>query len=175
MKNTSIEAYWEILDDATLGQMQREAATEIARYGTLTGRELDDALKSVSAHKRLSELEEMGVIEVKELRACKITGREVEAWGMTGKKPVRVVGKKTAAVSRPTKAQLARCLPSLRGLYLVLMKANDPVAADVKLLGHWIADLTKSVVPSETPQLQSLPPPAPPQASAVPPSTQGAS
>lgn len=158
MKNTSIDAYWEILDDSLLGQMQREAATELARYGTLTGRELDDALKSVSAHKRLSELLEMGVAEVKELRACKITGREVEAWGLTGKKPIKAAGKKTVATPRPTKAQLARCLPSLRGLYLVLMKSNDPVAADVKQLGHWIADLTKDVVLSQSTQVQALPP-----------------
>lgn len=68
MKTTSIEAYWEILDDGSLSNMQREVAREIARLGSATGRELDEALKSMSAHKRLSELMTMGVIYVKEAR-----------------------------------------------------------------------------------------------------------
>lgn len=149
MKNTSIDAHWEILDNSLLGQMQREAATELARYGTLTGRELNDALKSVSAHKRLSELQEMGVAEVKEIRACKITGREVEAWGLTGKKPTKVVGKKAVAHPRPSKEQLSRCLPGLLGLYFVMMKRNDPATADIKQLARWISDFTKKDVDLE--------------------------
>jgi hypothetical protein len=151
MKSMSIEAYWDIIEDGTLGQMQREAATEIARHESLTGRELDDVLKSMSAHKRLSELEAMGVIRVKEVRACRITGREVEAWEMTGKKAEKPLGKKSTVAGRPTKAQLQRCLPSLRGLYLSLVSAKDPVASDIKQLGLWIAASTSETEPAPTP------------------------
>lgn len=163
MKTMSIEAYWSILEDGTLGQMQREAATEIARHGDLTGRELNDTLKSVSAHKRLSELEDMGVIHVKEVRRCRITGREVEAWAMTGKKAEKVSGKKPGIVGRPTKAQLLRCLPSLRQLYLTLIETKDPVAEDIKRLGQWIAATSESEVPAP-PALSTTPPlpPSPP-------------
>lgn len=155
MKTMSIEAYWSILEDGTLGQMQREAATEIARHETLTGRELNDVLKSVSAHKRLSELEEMGVIYVKEVRPCRITGREVEAWAMTGKKAEKHPAKKSATPGRPTKAQLLKCLPSLRKLYLTMVAAKDPAAEDIKRLGQWIAATGEE----STPALQVLPPP----------------
>ena len=156
MKTMSIEAYWSILEDGTLGQMQREVATEIARHETLTGRELNDVLKSVSAHKRLSELEEMGVIYAKEVRACRITGREVEAWAMTGKKAERHPSKKPATISKPTRAQLQRCLPSLRKLYLTMMSSKDPVAEDIKHLGQWIAATCEEPAPA----LMVLPPPA---------------
>lgn len=161
MKTMSIEAYWEILEDGTLGMMQRQAATEIARHESLTGRELDDVLKSMSAHKRLSELEDMGVIYVKEVRPCRITGRDVEAWAMTGKKAVKVANVKAAVVPKPTKTTLRRCLPALRRLYLDMMTSHKPDADAIEELGRWIASTTQEN--NAEPPAPMLPPPTAPE------------
>lgn len=46
----------------------------------MTGRELNDALQSQSAHKRLSELSERGLVREGPIRECRITGRQSIEW-----------------------------------------------------------------------------------------------
>lgn len=156
-KPTSVAAYQDIMDSRLLGDMQRRVVSALAREGSLTGRELNDALDSVSAHKRLSELKEMGVIKVRSLRKCRITGREVEAWELTGSMPKKLADS-APSVSRPTKEQLRKCLPALRRMYLALMREKDPAAADMKHLGRWVSSLAGFVEKDDTPP--TLPRPA---------------
>jgi hypothetical protein len=159
MKTMAVEAYWEVLEDRTLEHVQREVATEVARHDSMTGRELDEALRSSSAHKRLAGLGALGVLYVKSVRACRVTGRNAKAWAMTGKKAEKAA-QKSPAVNRPTKVELTRCLPSLRKLYLTLTHAKDPSAEDIKKLGLWISAITESEVPTV---VEVLPPPVPPK------------
>lgn len=159
-KPTSLAAYQDIMESRLLGDMQRRVVSALGREGSLTGRELNDALDSVSAHKRLSELKAMGVIRVRTVRKCRITGREVEAWELTGEMPSKPTDG-PPQVSRPSTEQLRRCLPALRRMYLALTREKDPAAADMKHLGRWVAALTGFVEPGATPQNSQLPPPAP--------------
>lgn len=66
-----------VVDDMTAQEMRRWAT---AWYGTETTEHLP---------KRLSELEEWGVIRVNRTKICEVTGRKAIAWSITGNLPVK--------------------------------------------------------------------------------------
>lgn len=53
----------------------------LCEHGSMTGRELNAHLQSQSAHKRLSELSDMGLVQKGESRRCRVTGRKSAVWG----------------------------------------------------------------------------------------------
>jgi len=74
VKPTSKLAFLEFVTDGRLVG-QRQAVYDLLKAsGPLTGRELDAMLSSVSAHKRLSELERLGAVAVDCRRTCTISG-----------------------------------------------------------------------------------------------------
>lgn len=46
----------------------------------VTGREVDELLATTDGHKRLSELQDLGLAKVLRVRPCSITGRNAKAW-----------------------------------------------------------------------------------------------
>ena len=87
-RETSIDAWRDIQSNGVLGVEQLKAYGCLYRYGPQTGRELDDKL-GPDMHKRLSELERLGVVACKGKRKCAITGRIVFEWALTGELPVK--------------------------------------------------------------------------------------
>lgn len=84
----SIKALREIRQEGLLGLQQEQVLDALVRKGPMTGRELNAHLDSLSAHKRLSELKRLGVIEKVEDRRDRITGRTAAAYAPTGRLPV---------------------------------------------------------------------------------------
>lgn len=92
IRTTSIKAYNHIRDEGLLGAKQQKVYACLFWTGPLTGRELNKELSlfdqsSAGYHKRLSELETMGVVREVGKRECNITGREVILWDVTDRIP----------------------------------------------------------------------------------------
>jgi hypothetical protein len=84
-RDTSVEAYQQAeaeglltKERAAVFRVLREAVTSL--NGDMTGREVDQVLGSVDAHKRLSELLRQGLAVDAMTRACRVTGRRAIAW-----------------------------------------------------------------------------------------------
>jgi DNA-binding Lrp family transcriptional regulator len=119
-KETSKQAFQQILESGALGDSQKRVFQAIFELGDATGRELNDKLQSQSAHKRLSELEDMGLIRGIRARVCKVTGNDSTAWEITGSMPRAV----TPVVNdTPTKAQIGAAVNQLRSL-IAMYKAQ---------------------------------------------------
>lgn len=84
---TSRKAYREIKREGLLSDARMRVYEALCTEGAMTGRELDEYLGSESAHKRLSELESLGVAESVEKRKCSITGRTAKLWRTTEELP----------------------------------------------------------------------------------------
>ena len=63
-----------------LSRKRRDVYEALLSHGDMTGRELNEYLKSQSAHKRISELYKLGFIVPVAERECRVTGRHVVAW-----------------------------------------------------------------------------------------------
>ena len=84
---TSRQAYEHITANGLLSKSCYAVYDLLFREGPLTGRDVDDAL-GPDAHKRLSELEEQGVIAKVGTRTCAKTGQDGYLWEVTGQLPV---------------------------------------------------------------------------------------
>jgi len=119
IKRTSKEAFNKIEAGGELSSM-RFAAYKIVRYfGPVTGAEVDAiSAKTVKRrghlHKRLSELELLGLVAVVATRTCRVTGHSAEAWDITDLVPSSYNLPKKA-----TRAELVHllrlCVPLLPG------------------------------------------------------------
>jgi hypothetical protein len=81
VRDTSREAYEEIVRTGLLSGMRLEAYKAIYTHGPMTGRELDLYMYGVAGqgrdyHKRLSELAALGVVREVERRPCNVTGKQ---------------------------------------------------------------------------------------------------
>ncbi len=139
---TSVAALQDIVDSGLLGQMQKNVLRALAEHGPATGSELDEMMSTPSAHKRLTELEEMGTIRSTGLKICKVTQREVLAWEVTGHAPVAPPSKPG---DRPTKRELGIAVEELRSI-LRRLKLHDPsfvVGPELAKTGQWLAAKVK--------------------------------
>ena len=107
MRQTSILAYEAIKSSGKLSDMRWRVYDFLYRNGPLTGRELDAKMASpnetrTSYHKRLTELERMGLVCIVTERNCHVTGHLAIEWDVTDKKEprpfVKPVGKHAALV-----------------------------------------------------------------------------
>lgn len=90
MRQTSILAYEAIKSSGKLSDMRWRVYDFLYRNGPLTGRELDAAMASpgetrTSYHKRLGELERMGLACIVTERNCHVTGHLAIEWDVTDK------------------------------------------------------------------------------------------
>jgi len=130
-KQTSKDAYREILESGLLNLACLAVATRLAEDGPLTGNEVDRALNSPSAHKRLSDLARWGVAKVVGVKQDPLTGKHGEVWSLiSGARPVRPASTasipKTAALepaSAPLPAEpVTDALPDQDALQAVLTR-----------------------------------------------------
>lgn len=62
MRQTSIETYRQITEDGTINKKQKQVLLLFAKYGQMTGRQLDKKMGSNDGHKRISELARRGLL-----------------------------------------------------------------------------------------------------------------
>ena len=91
MRQTSILAYEAIKASGKLSDMRWRVYDFLYKNGPLTGRELDAKMASpnetrTSYHKRLTELERMGLVCIVTERNCHVTGHMAIEWDVTDKK-----------------------------------------------------------------------------------------
>lgn len=92
---TSIAAFQEILDSNLIGNMHRIIIETLYKYGALSTSEIyhyGDFKKEAKANTgmaaRLNELRKQDVVYERQHRICKITGRHVIEWALTGRMPL---------------------------------------------------------------------------------------
>ena len=78
MRFESLDAYRDVLP--TLSNARKKVLAYIVENGPCTGRQINQGLGSQSAHKRLSELERLGVIRCAGVIKCPITGQSSNNW-----------------------------------------------------------------------------------------------
>lgn len=123
MRNTSIQAYNHIKEDGLLSKMRMRVYETLYLHGPLTGRELNFRMAvpgeaSASFHKRLSELEDLGVVETVGTRPATQDTEAAILWDATDRlpqKPVRPIPLKDRIV------QVRKMLMELK----VTIEAND--------------------------------------------------
>jgi hypothetical protein len=134
---TSAQTYYDILQSGELGDRQRTVLKLLMDKGPLTGSEINEALDSHSGHKRLSELEKMGVIRAGPSRVCKVTQREAIEWEVTGRKPSPIPKSPDSTPSRKT---LEGAVKEIRAL-VQFRKLQDPaynIPSDLYDVGIWL-------------------------------------
>ena len=109
MRHTSTKAYHEIRDNGLLSKMRFKVYEAVYKYGPITGVGLNRLLKTPSAHKRLSELEAAGVIEIVGEKKT-TTGHMGILWDVTKALPKKVSRKK---VRPPLPSKVLRRLREL--------------------------------------------------------------
>ncbi len=91
-RTTSRAAYDEIRRTGTLSKQRWLVYRALYHNGPLTSRELDQLMAkpdeaAASYHKRLSELERLGVAGVVGKKTCTITGMKAQLWDVTDSTP----------------------------------------------------------------------------------------
>lgn len=95
VRRTSIEVYNKIKRDGLLSRKRLEIYEVLFEHGPLTGNEIFRKLKGVShivhanIHSRLNEMERLGVAVRIGIRACNVTGNNVDLWELTDSLPVK--------------------------------------------------------------------------------------
>ena len=100
VRDTSIEAYKDLIDSDILGRKHKIILEALIRAnkdsGPITASELfAEYLRSrnlvfSNIRARLGELRDMEAIEERDKRLCNITGKRVITWHFTGRKPQKV-------------------------------------------------------------------------------------
>jgi hypothetical protein len=142
MRQTSLAAYNEIRESGLLSRMRWVVYDHLYHHGPLTRTEVDLNLKrddevNPSYHKRLSELERVGVVTTVGRKTCAITGKECELWDVTDALPIPVEPNK---LTRPTRKELAEAASELRDIYRSLRRWGHPGFSDNLLrVCRWMA------------------------------------
>ena len=133
-RQTSIECFNQIKLEGLLSARRLQVYEAIFKNAPCT---TNEALKDVHSGShgvgsRTSELRDAGVIYEKDIRPCKVTGRNVIEWDLTDRLPVNLKNP-----NKTKKQRLNAALNSLRELY----KNKDSTNEDWKI----VADLIKSI------------------------------
>lgn len=113
-RQTSIDCYNQIKAEGLLSKRRLEVYEAILRNAPCT---TNEALKYVQSGSygvgsRTTELRDLGVIYEKQVRPCRVTGRNVIEWDLTDNLP-----KDIKVVSKTKKERINIALNSLRELY----------------------------------------------------------
>jgi hypothetical protein len=137
IRQTSIDCFNQIKNSGLLSKRRFETFEAIMKIAPCTASEVQHSINyhngGRDCMKRISELRDRGVIYEKDVRPCKVTGRNVIEWDLTDRLPVNI---KSSNKTKQQKKNLA--LNSLRELY-----KNKDISKDE----DWkiVADLIKSI------------------------------
>jgi hypothetical protein len=105
---TSVAAWRELVASGGITRRRFEALEMLAIAGPMTGSELDRALNNPSAHKRLVELQDLGVVEITRERECSVTGRVCAEWCALDRMPTGEVKRTTKRAMRELEKENAQ-------------------------------------------------------------------
>lgn len=118
--------------EAHLGEAQLKVYRALKR-SAMTGAEIDAALSTTSAHKRISELEALGVVAAGAERPCRRTGKVVREWRVVERASLKLPPRSptelpvpsplTVAPLRPTNEELKEAADELWRLGLAALTA----------------------------------------------------
>ena len=137
IRQTSIDCYNKIKSEGLLSKRRLEVYEALLSTAPCTSSEAIRNAKTTfgvfGVSSRFTELRDLGVIYEKDVRPCKVTGRNVIEWDLTDRLPVNI---KSSNKTKQQKKNLA--LNSLRELY-----KNKDISTDE----DWkiVADLIKSI------------------------------
>ena len=136
-RQTSIDCFNQIKNSGLLSKRRFETFEAIMKIAPCTASEVQKSIiynnGGRDCMKRISELRDLGVIYEKDVRACKVTGRNVIEWDLTDRLPVTVKN-----TNKTKKHRVNDALNSFRELY-----KNKDISTDE----DWkiVADLIKSI------------------------------
>lgn len=141
IRQTSIDVYTKIKAEGLLSRMRWRVYEALYLNGPLTGKELDQLLGTDSAHKRLSELKALGVIEDsgEKVRACRVSGENVIEWDVTSNLPVKVESAKASIGDRPSDSDIDKAVADLRELWQVGQAAGLTPSPSLVNVAWWLA------------------------------------
>ncbi len=84
MRETSLQAYADLVRDGRISKQQLLAWTVLQMNGPLTGRELEREAEHRGLWKRLSELQKLGLVVVDSPRTCSVSGKWAVTWRIGG-------------------------------------------------------------------------------------------
>ena len=135
-RQTSIDCFNQIKNSGLLSKRRFETFEAIMKIAPCTASEVQKSIiynnGGRDCMKRISELRDRGVIYEKDVRPCKVTGRNVIEWDLTDRLPIKIKNP-----NKTKKQRLDAALNSLRELY----KNKDSTNEDWKI----VADLIKSI------------------------------
>ena len=99
-RTTSAEAWREIQEDGTLTNRQSEVFRYLEAHGPMTAEQLTDNSGIPGAWKRLSELEDMGMVESL-LKTTNKSGKRAFIWAATGMRAPMLLQSQKAKVHEP--------------------------------------------------------------------------
>jgi len=138
MRDTSIDAFHEM--EEVLSLMRLEAYNMLHDHGPLTGREMNARADNPSFHKRLSELEDMGVIYTPGKRVCTVTGLLVHEWLVTSGSPKKLIKQ---APPRPKAEQILVAVNFMRWLYVLASYRKKAVPDEFVVVVRWLRWLSR--------------------------------
>ena len=138
-RQTSIDCFNQIKEAGLLAKRRFETFEAIFKSAPCTRQEALVHTNPINALSlsaaRFTELRRIGVIYEKDVRSCKVTGRNVIEWDLTDKLPVTVKN-----TNKTKKQRVNDALDSLRQLYKKKVK-DYSTDEDWKI----VADLIKSI------------------------------
>lgn len=142
VRQTSIDVYHRIKAEGLLSKMRWEVYDVLFREGPLTGKELDRKLGTDSAHKRLSELKQLGVIadSGEKVRPCTVSGELVVEWDVTAALPEKATTPPKQSSPRPSSGELSKAVEDLRELWRVAQAAGYRPSEALGRVGAWLAN-----------------------------------
>lgn len=134
--SNSITALKRIKDEGLLSNSRLKVYEALCQHGPMTGSEINHILNSASAHKRLSELEEQGVVRVKRDRLCTVTGNEAAEWEAVDALPAAPSTVDTGHLSKSEYRQAHKALREMAKVHIASGKKLDD---SLVKLGKWLA------------------------------------
>lgn len=133
MRTTSLVAYHTIKESRLLNEEQWRVYHHLFHEGPLTGSELDGALTTADAHKRVSELERAGVVREAGHKINERTGMRNVLWDVTANMPVK---RRAARMPpKPSREETSRGVGQLRHL---AMASGQPLPVEAERLLEYV-------------------------------------
>ena len=129
-RQTSIDCYNQIKKEGLLSKRRLEVYESLLSTAPCTSSEAIRNAKTTfgvfGVSSRFTELRDLGVIYEKDIRPCKVTGRNVIEWDLTDKLPIKEKSKKL-----PTKKEKKK---QLMALIIKLGNDGELIEKDKKVL-----------------------------------------
>ena len=136
-RQTSIDCYNEIKQAGLLAKRRFETFEAIFKSAPCTRQEALEHTNPLNALSlsaaRFTELRRIGVIYEKDIRPCKVTGRNVIEWDLTDRLPIKI--------KKSNKTKKQRVDDALNSLRLLYKNKNTSTVEDWKM----VANLIKSI------------------------------